>query len=179
MLKRKRLTIAIGVLGALAILLGAAGAVFAQGPRPPVQSWAQNGKGPLGTVGCPGLGCGWGLKELSMVGATAEATGLTVREVIAALEEGQTFAQIAESQDVDPQAIVDAFLAPRETALTKAVDRGWLTQEQADRILGEMAEHAFERLEQTWEGEPSEDRWIRRHAFRRGVRVGACLSPCR
>jgi hypothetical protein len=97
-----------------------------------------------------GGGWGWGMHGFSLVDATAEVTGLTVEDVIAALQEGQTFAQIAEGQGVDPQAIVDAFLADREAALQEAVNEGRLTQEQADQMLEEMAEHVSERLEQVW-----------------------------
>jgi citrate lyase alpha subunit len=97
-----------------------------------------------------GGGWGWGMRGFSLVDATAEATGLTVDEVIAALQEGQTFAQIAEAQGVDPQAIADAFLADREAALAEAVNEGRLTQEQADQMLEQMAEHVSEHLEQPW-----------------------------
>jgi len=97
-----------------------------------------------------GGGWMWGMRGFSLVDATAEATGLTVDEVIAALQEGQTFAQIATEHGVDPQAIVDAFLADRKAALEQAVADGRLTQEQADQMLKEMAEHVSARLEQAW-----------------------------
>jgi hypothetical protein len=148
MLKHKGLYVALGTIGALAVLLGAVGVAYAQGPQPPVAD-----RSSYGNDICDGRmsgGWAWGMSGFSLVDATAEATGLTADEVIAALQEGQTFVQIAEAQGIDPQAIVDAFLADRKAALEQAVADGRLTQEQADRMLEEMGEHVSERLEQPW-----------------------------
>jgi hypothetical protein len=93
---------------------------------------------------------GWGMRGFSLVDAAAEVTGLTAEEVITALEEGQTFAEIAEAEGVDPQTIADAFLAEREAALEEAVADGRLTEEQADLMLEQMAEHVSEQLEESW-----------------------------
>ena len=146
MLKHKRLYVALGIVGALVVLAGTVGVAYAQGPQPPVDDCPCG----CGDGGRMGGGPGWGMQGSSLVDATAEATGLPVDEVIAALQEGQTFAQIAEAQGVDPQAIVDAFLADRKAALEQAMADGRLTQEQADRMLEEMTEHVSERLAQAW-----------------------------
>jgi len=111
------------------------------------------------------------------VDATAEATGLTVDEVIAALQEGQTFAQIAEAQGVDPQAIADAFLADREAALAEAVNEGRLTQEQADQMLEEMTEHVSEHLEQSWTPRSFEGGRMGQGRFGRWSRPGTGFAP--
>jgi hypothetical protein len=111
------------------------------------------------------------------VGATAEATGLTVGEVVALLQDGQTFAQIAEAQGVDPQAIVDALLAEREAVLEEAVAEGRLTQEQADGMLAEMAEHLPDRLEEEWTPRPFGGGVGRRGGFGRGIIPGSRFSP--
>jgi uncharacterized protein (DUF433 family) len=150
MLKRKSLYVVLGIVSLLAVLLGAVGVAYAQGPQPPL------GDRPFcndGSCDCDGQmvgGLSFGMRGFSLVDATAEATGLTVDEVIAALQAGQTFAQIAEEQGVDPQAIVDAFLADRQAVLEQAVADGRLTQEQADEMLAEMTEHVSERLDETW-----------------------------
>jgi len=109
-----------------------------------------DGSGAHGHAGRIGGGRAWGMRGFSLVDATAEATGLTVDEVVAALQEGQTFAQIAGAQGVYPQAIVNGFLADREAALEEAVAEGRLTQEQAEWMLEEMSEHVSEHLEQPW-----------------------------
>ncbi len=82
-----------------------------------------------------------------LVGVTAEVTGLSVDEVIAALQEGKSLAQIAEAAGVEPAEIVEAAIAPRAEALAQAVANGWITQEQADWMLGQMREHLRDRLE--------------------------------
>jgi hypothetical protein len=173
MFKHKTLYVVFGTLGALALFLGMAGVAYAQGPQPAVGAQPFYGDGPCYGTGYAGpmLG-GPALRGggYSLVDATAEATGLTVDEVIAALGEGQTLAEIAEAQGVDPQAIVDAFLAEREAALQEAVDAGRLTQEQVDQMLEQMAEHLTERLDEAWEarylggsgmGQRGNGRWSR------------------
>jgi uncharacterized protein (DUF433 family) len=150
MLKRKSLYVVLGAVSLLAVLLGAVGVAYAQGPQPPLDDRPFCNSGSCDCGGRMAGGLSFGMHGFSLVDATAEATGLTVDEVIAALQEGQTFAQIAEEQDVDPQAIVDAFLADRKAVLEQAVADGRLTQEQADEMLAEMTEHVSEHLEQTW-----------------------------
>jgi len=148
--KHKALYAVLGIVGALVVLLGSVGVAHAQGPQPPVGSCLFYSGGTCGCAGGMVGGSSWGMGGFSLVDATAEATGLTVDQVIAALQEGKTFAQIAQEAGVAQQAIVDAFLADREAALVQAVADGRLTQEQADQMLAEMAEHVSERLNQTW-----------------------------
>jgi hypothetical protein len=177
MLKRKGLYAALGTVGALLILLGTVGVAYAQGPQPPTDNRPFFGGGPCGYAGQMGGGWSWGRHGFSLVDATTEATGLTVDEVIAALQEDQTFAQIAEAQGVDPQAIVDVFLADREAALAEAVDEGRLTQEQADQMLEEMAEHVSEHLEQPWTPRSFGGGRMGRGGFGRWPRPGTGFAP--
>jgi hypothetical protein len=74
-----------------------------------------------------------------MHAAVAEALGLSVEELDAAMAEGQTMWQIAEEQGVDPEVIRDAMQDAREEAINQAVADGVLTQEQADWMLGRIA----------------------------------------
>jgi len=150
MLKRKSLYVVLGIVSLLAVLLGAVGVAYARGPQPPLDDRPFYNSGSCDCDGRMAGGLSFGMRGFSLVDATAEATGLTMDEVIAALQEGQTFAQIAEEQGVDPQAIVDAFLADRQAVLEQAVADGRLTQEQADEMLAEMTEHVSERLDETW-----------------------------
>jgi hypothetical protein len=173
MFKHKTLYVVFGTLGALALFLGIAGVAYAQGPQPAVGDQPFFGDGPCYGPGVAGPmigGSTWRAGNFSLVDATAEATGLTVDKVIAALGEGQTLANIAEAQGVDPQAIVDTFLAEREAALQEAVDAGRLTQEQVDQMLEQMAEHLTEQLDEAWEarylggsgmGQMGRGRWSR------------------
>lgn len=94
---------------------------------------------------------GWLTGGVSLVDATAQATGLTVAEVIVALQEGQTYADIATEAGVSPQAIVDVMLEVRSEALAQAVSEGRLTQEQADAMLATMATDLLAQVNAPWE----------------------------
>ncbi|HEY77452.1 MAG TPA: hypothetical protein G4O00_14950 [Thermoflexia bacterium] len=183
MQKRKVLYAVLGVVGLLTILVVGVGAVYAQGPRPPVDA-TRDEECSCGEEGGYGRGR-WmrdgqerGMRGESLVEVTAEVTGLSKEEVVAALESGQTFAQIAEAQGVDPQAIVDAFIAEREEMLKEAVAEGRLTQEQADQMLDEMTEHLSERLDEPWTPFGGTEGWegrgrMGRSGFECGQRPGA------
>jgi hypothetical protein len=183
MFKHRGLYVALGMVGALVVLMGSVGVAYAQGPQPPVaerpfyRSDTCDGSGSHGPAGRMGGGMVWGMSDFSLVDATAEVTGLTVDEVVAFLEEGQTFAEIAEAQGVTPQAIVDAFLADREAALEQAVADGRLTQEQADQMLEEMAEHVSEHLEQPWTSHSFDGDRMGQGSFGRGAQTGAGFAP--
>ncbi len=118
--------------------------VSAQQGQPPAQA-PQYGGG-YGRRG----GGGWMGGGVSLVEATAEATGLTVEEVVAALQGGQSFADIASGAGVSLQAIVDVAVTQRTEALAEAVAEGRFTQEQADTMLAAMAEHLLEKLNAEW-----------------------------
>ena len=76
----------------------------------------------------------------------AEMLGLTPEELGSELRGGKTVAEVAEAQGVDTQSIVVAVNAEVQEWVQKAVDEGRLTQEQADRILEQMADADGERL---------------------------------
>lgn len=159
MRKRVGLIGVVAIAAVLVVLLVSASVAYAQGPRPPREGRTFGDGGSAGQAGRCGeaagaqhgpLGQSMGMRGSSLVDATAEVTGLTVQEIVAALEDGQTLAEIAESQGVDPQDIVDTFLADREATLAEAVAEGRLTEDQAEQMLEEMAEHLTEHLEEPW-----------------------------
>jgi len=90
------------------------------------------------------------MRGASLMDAVAKASDMSVDEVAAALEGGQTPIQLLRSRGVDAQAVVDLFLAGRRTALEEAVAEGRLTPEQAEQMLTNMADHLLARLEQPW-----------------------------
>ena len=65
------------------------------------------------------------------LGAAAEAIGITVDELREALRDGQTIADVAEANDVDVQAVVDALVAQRETKIDELVADGRIDEERA------------------------------------------------
>ena len=158
MFKNKMLVV-IGVVGILALLLVGVGVAYAQGPEPPVNGRPFYGRGRLPGGGMFGFG-GVLFDEApmrgrhSLVDATVEVTGLSKEEVIAALNGGQTFADIAEDAGVDPQEIVDAAVTEHETRLQAAVDAGRLTNEQMEQMLSDIREHVTEQLDESHEPRP-------------------------
>lgn len=159
MLKNKKLLVGLGIAGALLLVLGGVGFAYAQGPEPPMDDQFFHYRGSFGG-GIPGGLAGGvpmrggpfhGRGEHSLVEVTAEVTGLGEDEVIAALEDGQTFAEIADGAGVDPQGIVDAAIAAAEAELEGAVEDGRMTEEQMAQILERLAEDLPDRLEQSWQ----------------------------
>ena len=83
--------------------------------------------------------------------------GLTVDEFQAFRTEGQSLAQIAAAQGVTEDALIAAMLAPRAEMLADRVAEGYLTQEQADEMLAQMAASISESIQRTDVG-PRADR---------------------
>jgi len=89
--------------------------------------------------------------ENSLIAVAADQLGMTVDELAAALEDGETtIADLAAAQGIDPQAIVDAYIAGRQELLAEAVADGRITQEQADLMLEHMAEMALAHVNGTF-----------------------------
>jgi hypothetical protein len=82
----------------------------------------------------------------------AEKLDLSVEGLHAELRDGKSIADLAEDQGVDPQDIVDAYLAQLGETLKQAVEDGKLTQNQADWMLEQATERVPDQLENTWEG---------------------------
>lgn len=64
----------------------------------------------------------------------AEVIGISTTELRDALKDGQSVAEVAEANGVDPQGVIDAIVADLDGRLDQAVADGKLTQERADRV---------------------------------------------
>jgi hypothetical protein len=117
--------------------------VSAQQGQPPAEASLYGGYGRRG-------GGDWMGGEMSLVEATAEATGLSVADVATALQSGQSYADIASGAGVTLQAVLDVAVAERAAALAAAVADGRFTQEQVDTMLASMAEHLLDQLNAEW-----------------------------
>jgi hypothetical protein len=135
----------IGLSLAVALALGIAGIVLAQGPTEPGEETC-----PFDGT-CGRLGGGFGMSGFgyhgTMPSILAEELGMTLDELSAALAEGKTVAEVAAEQSVSLEDLVAALVAWRADDLSQAVADGRLTQEQADWMLKEMSEHLTWRLE--------------------------------
>ena len=92
-----------------------------------------------------GRGCG-GHKHLDTV---AEVIGIEESELRAALEDGQSVADVAEANGVDPQEVVDALVAEAEARLDAKVEDGRLTEEEAADKLAEKTDRIEDRIDDT------------------------------
>lgn len=93
--------------------------------------------------------------------ALAETLGLTVDELRAEFEAGNSLADIAAAQGVDVQDVIDQMVAEATERLDEAVANGDLTREEADAKLAELTERITERVNSV-PGEDGEGRGPRR-----------------
>lgn len=82
----------------------------------------------------------------------ADLTGLSVEDVEARRADGETVADIAESEGVDPAAVTDGALAARKAILDEKVADGTIDQETADLMLERMTDRISERIDSTETG---------------------------
>jgi nucleotide-binding universal stress UspA family protein len=133
----KRISMGVlAVIVALVSVLTVSSVAFAQGP-------GGQGRGGNQRSGLMGH---WGDSTNSLVAVAADVLGMERADLVAELQTGKTIAQVAQEQGVDPQTIVDAFIAIRAEILAEAVANGCITQEQADLMLEHLAEEATTRV---------------------------------
>jgi hypothetical protein len=75
-----------------------------------------------------------------LVEETAQILGIEVREVIGALEDGQSLAQIAEANGMAVDDYKAALTAAVQAKLAEAVENGRITQERADAMIEKFNE---------------------------------------
>ncbi len=91
------------------------------------------GRGRFG--GCGGrMGGFLNVDRETMHTAVADALGISVEELDAALADGQSLASLAEEKGVDMADVQAAMQAVRDEAIQQAVEDGLITQEQADLL---------------------------------------------
>lgn len=133
----KKTLIGISVVGVLIIALGVVGYAYAQETTPPAPpSDGEYGTG-FGYRGARGRGMmGWdgeyGPLHEVMSAAIADALGISVEELNAAHQAGETAWDIAQEQGLTEDEFRTLMFAARETALEQAVQDGLISQEQAD-----------------------------------------------
>lgn len=89
------------------------------------------------------------MDTLSLPEITAEVLGISVEEVWAVLESGNSIANLAENYGVDSQEIIDAALIAHQEAWDTAVAEGWLTAEEAAQMQEQMAEMLSEHINES------------------------------
>ena len=105
---------------------------------------------PDGRPGGRGTGRGMGHGRIGhSLEAAATALGITSDELRTALRDGQTIADVAATEGVDIQTVIDAMAAEVKTHLDEEVAAGERTQEEADAKLADAIERITERLDDT------------------------------
>jgi transposase-like protein len=72
----------------------------------------------------------------------ADAIGVDASDLVAALRDGDTIAEVARAHGVPVSEVVDAILAPMRADLDRAMENGWLTRPQADALAADLEERA-------------------------------------
>ena len=98
---------------------------------------ALDAAGPMGRGGDGPGGRGMGMGGEGLT-AVAEVLGLTEAELQTALQGGQTLAEIAASEGVEVQTVIDTLVTAAGAHLAEHVTAGDLTQEEADAKLAEL-----------------------------------------
>ena len=70
-----------------------------------------------------------------------------------AMRGGQTLAQIAESNDIEPQTVIDAMVAEMSAEIDAKVDTGAITEERAARIRAQLTEMITGFVNEGFDGE--------------------------
>ena len=125
-----------------AIVAGAIGLGMLLGATvlsPEIGAAAENDQG--STQGAAALCDGIGLRAGDGPFATAaETIGITPRELMSALADGDTIADVADAHGVPLQEVIDAMVANEQEHLDAAVAEGRLTQAQADELAAGIDE---------------------------------------
>ena len=86
-----------------------------------------------------------------VLGQAAEIIGVSVQDLVTALQEGQTIADVAAANGSSGDAVIAAAVAEAEARLAEKVAAGELTQEEADARLAEITERVTERVNSPFE----------------------------
>jgi hypothetical protein len=97
--------------------------------------------GELRFPGRPGHHPGRCLVAHNLVEETARILGIEGREVIAALEDGKSLAEIAQEHGMSVDEYKTALTSAVEAKLAQAVENGRITQERADEMLAKFNEN--------------------------------------
>jgi hypothetical protein len=91
--------------------------------------------------------------------AAAGALGMSTEELVQALRDGSTIAEVAANRGVDVQAVIDAMVADLQEHLAEEVAEGDLTQAEADAILAGARERITARVNGEAPAGPFEGKW--------------------
>jgi prolyl-tRNA editing enzyme YbaK/EbsC (Cys-tRNA(Pro) deacylase) len=80
----------------------------------------------------------------------AQAIGISESDLVTALNNGQTMADVAKANNVDPQKVIDALVADGKQELAAAVQAGTLTQAQSDSMATNLTQRVTDQVNGTF-----------------------------
>ena len=98
------------------------------------QRWSEGNEGEKQDGDCDRVG-----KRSASWTRIAELVGTDLDGLKTALGEGQTLAEIAESNDVEPQTVIDGLVADANDRIDEWVEAGKLTEEEAETRKSDAA----------------------------------------
>ncbi|HET7235968.1 MAG TPA: hypothetical protein VFK59_05995 [Actinomycetota bacterium] len=76
------------------------------------------------------------------IAVAAEAIGIPPGDLLYAMRDGSTIAEVAESEGVGVQTVIAAIVASMQDRLDAAVEEGFVSQELADELAGGLEDRA-------------------------------------
>jgi uncharacterized protein YidB (DUF937 family) len=143
----KKFTVTLMVVAIVVIALGAVGVAYAQSPSQGAgtgsgSGW-MGGRGSRGGMGAGNMSDNDGILHDYMIAAYAEKLNISVADLEARVDQGETMSQIALSTGLTVDQFRTLMVEARTQAIEQAVADGTLTQAQADwmsqRGAGQMA----------------------------------------
>ncbi len=92
----------------------------------------------------------WGAWSKLLIEVAAEEPGMSTRELWTELRAGATIAGLADAQGVDQQALFDAYIVRLTEWLEQAVEKGAISQADADGTLDKMQSWGVNILSKDW-----------------------------
>lgn len=106
--------------------------------------------GMRGDHGNGGPGGQMTVEAVTDTSVAANAIGISEADLLTALNNGQTIADVAKANNVDPQKVIDALVKDGQDELAAAVTQGALTQAQADAEQAEVTQRATDQVNGTF-----------------------------
>jgi hypothetical protein len=131
----KKIWKVVGLIGMVAIAFGATGLAFAQTESPQPYTNPGYDQGMMGGRGSYGGGMAYGevgLYHEIMVGSFAEVIGISVDQLEARLEAGETMWQIVEAEGTTWDEFIAMMQEVHSATLEQAVEDGTMSQERAE-----------------------------------------------
>ena len=150
----KKLIASISIAAALgggAFVLNTVGPAAAQSTPAMESQSTSDGTTPDGTAQRPHRRWRRARVVRGAIYVSAETIGIPRAELVQALRDGQSIAQVAEARGVSAQTVIDAIVQAGSAKADEAVAAGTITQQRADAIkarLPQVAERIVNRVRQ-------------------------------